>query len=49
MKQKVFFMIFQEVSVARNCPAPLTILNTKKGLCVINEFSKFLLKMIAIS
>ena len=36
MKLKVFFMIFQGLSVARNClrpeTAPLTILDIKRGL-----------------
>ena len=36
MKQKVFFMIFQGISVPRNClrpeTAPLTILAIKRGL-----------------
>ena len=36
MKQKTFFMIFQGISVARNClrpkTAPLTILAIKRGL-----------------
>ena len=36
MKQKAFFMIFQGISVPRNClrpeTAPLTILAIKRGL-----------------
>ena len=37
-------MIFQGFSVARNCSAPVTILDIKRGLCVMNEFWKFALK-----
>ena len=34
MKQKVFLITFQEISVAKNCPAPSTILAIKRGfLC----------------
>ena len=39
-------MIFQGLSVARNCPAHATILDNKRGLCVMNYFWKILLKMI---
>ena len=42
-------MIFQGLSVARNCPAPVTILDIKKELCVMNEFWKLALKLIVIS
>ena len=42
-------MIFQGLSVARNCPVPLTILDIKRGLCVMNEFWKFVLKMTVTS
>ena len=44
MKQKTFFMIFQGISVARNClrpkTAPLTILAIKRGL-LCNFAKKF--------
>ena len=33
-------MIFQGLSVARNCHAPVAILDIKRGLCVMNEFWK---------
>ena len=42
-------MIFEELSVARNCPTPVTIMDIKIGLCVMNEFWKFVLKIIIIS
>ena len=42
-------MIFEGLSVARNCHAPLTILDIKRGLGVMNEFWKIALKMIVIS
>ena len=42
----MILMIFQGLSVARNCPAPVTILDIKRRLCVMNEFWKFVLKMI---
>ena len=42
-------MTFQGLSVARNCPAPLATLDIKRGLCVMNEFWKIVLKMIVIS
>ena len=41
-------MMFQGLSVARNCPAHVTILDIKKGLCVIDEFCEFALKLIVI-
>ena len=41
-------MIFQGLSVARICPAPVSILDIKRGLCVMNEFWKFVLKIIVI-
>ena len=34
-------MIFQGLSVARNCPVPVTMLDFKRGLCAMNEFWKF--------
>ena len=44
MKQKAFFMIFQGISVPRNClrpeTAPLTILAIKRGL-LCNFAKKF--------
>ena len=42
-------MIFQWLSVARNCPMPVTILDIKRAFCVTNEFWKFVLKMVVIS
>ena len=42
-------MIFQGLSVARNSPAIVTILDITRGLCVMNEFWKFVLKIIVIS
>ena len=42
-------MIFQGLSVARKCPAPVTILDIKRRLRVMNKFWKFVLKMIVIS
>ena len=42
-------MIFQGLSVAKNCPAPVTTLDIKRGLCATNEFWKFVLKLIVIS
>ena len=44
----MFFMIFQGLSVARNCPAPVAMLGIKRGLCEMNEFWKFVLKLIVI-
>ena len=42
-------MNFKEISVARNCPAPVTILGIKRGLYAMNEFWKFVLKTMVIS
>ena len=42
-------MIFQGLSVATNCPVPVTILDVKRRLCVMNEFWKLVLKLIVIS
>ena len=42
-------MIFPGLLVAKNCPAPVTILDIKRGLCVTNEFWKFVLKLMVIS
>ena len=42
-------MIFPGLSVAKYFPAPVPILDIKRGLCVMNEFLKFVLKMIVIS
>ena len=42
-------MIFPGLSVAKYFPAAVPILDIKRGLCVMNEFLKFVLKMIVIS
>ena len=42
-------LVFQGLSVARNCAATVTILDIKRGLFVMNEFWKFVLKVIVIS
>ena len=42
-------MICQELSVARNWSAPVNILYFKRELCLMNEFWKFVLKVIVVS
>ena len=41
-------MVFQKLSVAWNCPDPVTILDIKRGLLCNYELWKFALKMIVI-
>ena len=42
-------MIFQGLSIAKNCSGPVIILDIKRRLCVMNEFWQFVLKLIVIS
>ena len=37
-------MIFQGLSVARNSPAPATILDIKRGLSLMNKFCEICIK-----
>ena len=42
-------MIFQGLSIAKIFSGPVTILDIKRRLCVMNEFWQFVLKLIVIS